>query len=63
MSSSKNPCIGVCKFAEDICVGCGRSKREIKGWKKLDKDERRLALAEADMRLLQLQATGRRKKK
>jgi predicted Fe-S protein YdhL (DUF1289 family) len=63
MSSSKNPCISVCKFAEDICVGCGRSKREIKGWKKLDKDERRLALAEADMRLLQLQATGRRKKK
>ena len=63
MSSSKNPCIGVCKFADDICVGCGRSKREIKGWKKLDKAERRVVLAEAHMRLLQLQATGRRKKK
>jgi predicted Fe-S protein YdhL (DUF1289 family) len=61
--SSKDPCIGVCKFNDDICVGCGRSKREIKGWKKMDKAERRQALAQAQMRLLALGATGRRKKK
>ncbi|ROL81886.1 DUF1289 domain-containing protein [Pseudomonas protegens] len=62
MSSAKDPCISVCKFSDDICIGCGRSKREIKGWKKFDKAERRQVLAEAAMRLLQLRATGRRKK-
>ena len=58
---SKNPCIKICQFDADICVGCGRSKREIKAWKKLDKADKRTVLAEADMRLLALEATGRRK--
>ncbi|BCR24046.1 DUF1289 domain-containing protein [Aquipseudomonas alcaligenes] len=58
---SKNPCIKICQFDADICVGCGRSKREIKAWKKLDKAERLSLLAEADIRLLALEATGRRK--
>ncbi|MDD2055718.1 DUF1289 domain-containing protein [Pseudomonas putida] len=61
--SSKDPCISVCKFADDICLGCGRSKREIKAWKKLDKADKRAVLAEAELRLLQLAATGRRKKR
>ncbi len=63
MSSTKDPCINVCKFSDDICVGCGRSKREIKAWKKLDKEDKRTVLAEAALRLLALGATGRRKKK
>ena len=50
----KDPCIGICKFAEGVCIGCGRSKAEIKAWKKLGKSERRVILAEADMRLLAL---------
>ncbi|WP_263145558.1 DUF1289 domain-containing protein [Pseudomonas sp. RIT-PI-AD] len=57
----KSPCIKVCEFDQDICVGCGRSKREIKAWKSLDKAERRALLAEAELRLLSLEATGRRK--
>ena len=60
---SKNPCIKICQFDADICVGCGRSKREIKAWEKLDKAERLSLLAEADMRLLALEATGRRKRR
>lgn len=63
MSSTKDSCISVCKFSDDICVGCGRSKREIKAWKKLDKEDKRTVLAEAALRLLALDATGRRKKK
>lgn len=63
MSSTKDPCINVCKFSDDIYVGCGRSKREIKAWKKLDKEDKRTVLAEAALRLLALGATGRRKKK
>ena len=63
MSSTKDPCIGVCKFTDDICLGCGRTKREIKAWKKLDKDAERTVLAESALRLLALEATGRRKTK
>ncbi|MDR7022815.1 DUF1289 domain-containing protein [Pseudomonas peli] len=55
----KDPCIKLCKFERDICLGCGRSKAEIKGWKKLDKPARRAVLAEADMRLLSLATIGR----
>ncbi|WP_434656248.1 DUF1289 domain-containing protein [Pseudomonas sp. R3-56] len=63
MSSTKDPCISLCKFDEDICIGCGRSKREIKAWKELDKDDKRAVLAEAALRLIKLGATGRRKKR
>lgn len=61
INMSKSPCIKVCEFEQEICLGCGRSRAEIKGWKRLDKAERRALLAEADMRLLALAATGRRK--
>ena len=61
MADLKNPCIKVCAFKQDICAGCGLRKAEIKAWKKLDKPERRALLAEADMRLLGLAATDRRK--
>lgn len=57
----KDPCISVCKFSDSICVGCGRSKAEIKAWKKLDKSEQRLVMAEADMRLISLGSKARRK--
>ena len=63
MTATKDPCIGVCKYTDDICLGCGRTKREIKAWKKLDKDEKRAVLAESALRLLALEATGRRKTK
>jgi predicted Fe-S protein YdhL (DUF1289 family) len=61
--STKSPCISLCKFTDDICIGCGRSKREIKSWKKMEKDEKRSVLAESDMRLIKLKAAGRKKKK
>ena len=64
MSSTKDPCISVCKFTDDqVCLGCGRSKREIKAWKKLDKVDKRTVRAEAALRLIKLGATGRRKNK
>ncbi|KIQ00124.1 MULTISPECIES: DUF1289 domain-containing protein [Pseudomonas] len=58
----KDPCISVCKFSDTICLGCGRSKAEIKAWKKLDKAEQRLVMAEADMRLISLGPKARRKR-
>ncbi|WP_426111572.1 DUF1289 domain-containing protein [Pseudomonas sp. DSP3-2-2] len=61
--SSKNPCISLCKFDDEICIGCGRSKKEIKSWKKMDKGERHAVLAESAVRLSKLKSAGRRKKK
>jgi predicted Fe-S protein YdhL (DUF1289 family) len=61
--SSKNPCISLCKFDDDICIGCGRSKKEIKAWKKMDKAERKGVLADSAVRLKDLKKAGRRKKK
>ena len=63
MSDTRNPCISLCKFDADICIGCGRSKKEIKGWKKMDKDERKGVLADSAVRLKGLKKAGRRKKK
>lgn len=63
MSSTKNPCISLCKFDDDVCLGCGRTKREIKAWKKLDKDNKREVLAESVVRLKRLKTAGRKKKK
>ena len=63
MSSTKDPCISVCKFTDDICLGCGRSKREIKAWKKLDKADKRTVLVESALRLINLGGAVRRKSK
>jgi len=33
---SRNPCIGLCRFGGDgNCLGCHRTKAEVKGWKRL----------------------------
>lgn len=51
MGDTKDPCISLCKFDDRICIGCGRSKEEIKGWKKMDKPEKREVLEAARERL------------
>jgi predicted Fe-S protein YdhL (DUF1289 family) len=56
----KSPCIKVCEFEEGICLGCGRSREEIKVWKRVDHLGQEAILAEADMRLLVLEAQGKR---
>jgi predicted Fe-S protein YdhL (DUF1289 family) len=37
---TKNPCIDDCSFKKGVCKGCGRTSREKKGWKHLDKQEK-----------------------
>ena len=61
--SSKNPCISVCKFTDDTCIACGRTKPECKAWKKMDKDERREVNEQAAQRLKDMKGTAKRKKK
>jgi predicted Fe-S protein YdhL (DUF1289 family) len=48
---SKDPCISVCKFTAEICVGCGRTKDEIRKWKKMKRSERADVVQEAGTRL------------
>ena len=42
-----SPCIDVCEDIRGVCVGCGRTKKEIKAWKKAESNAERLALVEA----------------
>jgi predicted Fe-S protein YdhL (DUF1289 family) len=37
----KNPCMDHCKFnSDEICKGCGRTRTEVKRWKKLSDEDR-----------------------
>lgn len=42
-----SPCIDVCEDIRGVCIGCGRTKKDRKAWKKADTDEERLPLVEA----------------
>jgi hypothetical protein len=37
------PCVSICEINEDlgICIGCGRTRREIASWRALSERERR----------------------
>lgn len=57
---AKNPCVSVCKLRDDICIGCGRSRDEMKTWKGMKNKERRAVNEVAASRL---KALGKAKKK
>ncbi|WP_313087424.1 DUF1289 domain-containing protein [Pseudomonas sp.] len=59
---AKNPCISVCKLQDDICLGCGRSRDEMKGWKGMKNKERKQVNERAAERLKAL-AKARKKKR
>lgn len=58
---AKNPCVGLCRVEDDICIGCGRSRDEMKAWKGLKNKERKAVNERAAERLKELRK--RRKKK
>lgn len=41
-----SPCIDICEDIRGVCVGCGRTKRDKKAWKKAETMAERLALVE-----------------
>lgn len=47
-----SPCVGVCRMDKEsgFCVGCGRSRDEIKAWGVADEDEKRAILARLETR-------------
>ncbi len=48
MESLETPCINICMLDEEtgLCLGCGRSLREIGGWARMSDAERRAIMAE-----------------
>ena len=43
-----SPCIKVCRVADGVCVGCGRTLDEITRWSRMDDDERAAVLARVE---------------
>ena len=50
----ESPCIKICKLnEEDVCIGCGRTKEEITGWRSMNDEERTKKIQEVTQRILQ----------
>lgn len=47
----ENPCISVCQLSGDLCVSCGRSKEDIRKWKRMKRPEKMTAVQRANVRL------------
>ncbi len=41
-----SPCIDVCEDIRGVCIGCGRTKKDKKAWKKTESEAERRALVE-----------------
>lgn len=40
-----SPCVKVCRVADGVCVGCGRTLDEIRRWTRMTDDERAAVVA------------------
>ena len=56
-----SPCKKVCAVdgQTGLCLGCGRTLREIGGWSTFTPDEREDVMAELDARMLRLKSLGK----
>ncbi|ROM15251.1 Predicted Fe-S protein YdhL, DUF1289 family [Pseudomonas sp. NFPP10] len=50
-----NPCIALCRLSGDLCVSCGRTKEDIRQWKRMKRPEKMAAVQRASARLKALQ--------
>ncbi|MAN73546.1 MAG: DUF1289 domain-containing protein [Henriciella sp.] len=57
----KTPCTKVCAVdgQTGLCLGCGRTLREIGGWSTFTPDERESVMAELDARMDRLKSLGK----
>jgi uncharacterized protein len=56
----KNPCISLCKLSGDLCVGCGRTKDEIRKWKRMKRPEKKAVVEIAALRLKDMKKSGKK---
>lgn len=52
----ENPCISVCQLSGELCVSCGRTKEDIRKWKRMKRPEKMAAAQRAVLQLKRLQA-------
>jgi predicted Fe-S protein YdhL (DUF1289 family) len=43
-SPIESPCISVCRYDNEVCVGCGRTVDEIINWYDMSDDEKQAVL-------------------
>jgi len=43
-SPIESPCISVCRYENDVCVGCGRTVDDITNWYDMTDDEKQAVL-------------------
>jgi len=54
----ENPCIAVCQLSGELCVSCGRTKDDIRQWKRMKRPEKMAAVQRATLRLKKLKNPG-----
>lgn len=47
----QNPCISTCQLSGDLCVSCGRTKDDIRKWRRMNRPEKMAAVQRAAQRL------------
>jgi predicted Fe-S protein YdhL (DUF1289 family) len=47
-SSIESPCISICRYEDEVCVGCGRTVNEVVGWYDMTDDEKLAVLSRLD---------------
>ncbi len=50
MVEVKSPCVGVCKFTENMCQGCMRTPDEKERWNKMDNLAKQRTLLQCGLR-------------
>lgn len=55
----ENPCISVCQLSGDLCVSCGRSKEDIRKWKRMKRPEKMAAVKRASLQMKVLKKVQR----
>jgi predicted Fe-S protein YdhL (DUF1289 family) len=43
-SHIESPCISVCRYEDEVCVGCGRTVDEVVEWYNFSDDEKQAVL-------------------
>ena len=43
-SPIESPCISVCRYENEVCVGCGRTVDDITNWYNMTDDEKQAVL-------------------
>jgi predicted Fe-S protein YdhL (DUF1289 family) len=50
----ENPCVALCQLSGDLCVSCGRTKDDIRKWKRMKRPEKMAAVQRASERMKRL---------